>query len=164
MSGPWARKMSATALGLGYLPGAPGTWTSAAAALVHLAVLQAPLPVAAGVLGLLCVLSFALGLSVCRWAQRYYADEDPRTFVMDEAAGYWAAALLFLWWRGPWQTALAVFLAFRLFDVAKPFPVRRLERLPRGWGVMLDDVGAAMYSAVLLWPLCYLVLDRFLPA
>lgn len=159
----WARKMSATVLGLGHLPVAPGTWASAGAALVYLAIRQAPIGLAVGGLILLTTFSFLIGVRVCPWAEEYYGRKDPSVFVLDEATGYWLACLLF-WWKGPLASAAAVFVAFRFFDVLKPFPVGRLERLPRGWGVMLDDIGAAGYSALLLWPVCVFLVEPFLPS
>ena len=57
-----------------------------------------------------------------------------------------------LFWSGtPWVGAAAAFAAFRVFDVAKPPPIRRIERLPGGWGVMADDLAAALYAAACLW-------------
>ena len=154
----WARKMSVTVLGLGYLPVAPGTWGSAGAALVYLALRQAPLWVATGGLVLLTLLSLVVGVKICPWAENHYGAKDPSAFVLDEAAGYWLGCLLF-WWHSPLASAIAVFVAFRIFDVLKPFPVSRLEELPAGWGVMLDDLCAAVYSALLLWPVCFFVID-----
>jgi len=159
----WGRKLSATVLGLGYLPIAPGTWSSAGAALVYMGIMQAPTVLAIGALMLLTAFSLLIGVRVCPWAEEYFGAKDPSAFVLDEASGYWLGCLLF-WWRGPVYSAVAVFFAFRFFDIVKPFPVGQLEQLPGGWGVMLDDLGAAVYSALLLWPVCYLVVDPFLGA
>ena len=75
--------------------------------------------------------------------------------VIDEAAGQWLA-LSALPWLAPrsvdqiWPWA-AAFVGFRILDVLKPFGIRRLESLPRGWGVLLDDVAAGLVVAPLLW-------------
>ena len=121
---------------------------SAAAAAVH-AVLAAAGAGRAGLLAAAAVctlLSIALG----QWAQAFYGSPDPKPFVLDEAAGYFLCAGLV----GPTRLAYAVaavFLWFRLFDVAKPFPLRRLERLPHGIGIVADDLAAAVYAAVAAW-------------
>jgi phosphatidylglycerophosphatase A len=82
---------------------------------------------------------------------------DPREVVADEFAGqavtFFAASFLL---RGVvaagqvWGTAGLGFLLFRVFDIAKPWPIRRLEKLPEGWGVLADDLMAGVYAAVVL--------------
>jgi len=156
------KELTATALGLGRLPFAPGTWASAGAAAVYVALGQAPQPWATAVLWVLFGAAFVAGLAVCPWAEGRYGSNDPRPFVLDEVVGLWLVCLLFQW-RGPVETAAAAFVAFRFFDVLKPFPIRKIEKLPGAWGVMLDDIGAAIYSAALLWPACHLLIDRCLP-
>ncbi|HGY91884.1 MAG TPA: phosphatidylglycerophosphatase A, partial [Planctomycetes bacterium] len=72
--------------------------------------------------------------------------KDPQSFVLDEAAGVWIAALRL---SGPHIDDLVVaFLLFRLFDIWKPWPVARLERLPGGFGVVYDDVAAGVLALV----------------
>jgi len=134
-------KLFATWFGSGLLPAMPGTWGSLAA-----------LPPAAGLawafgpLGpaLLALAASALGL----WAAGRYAhaagEADPPAVVIDEVAGQ-AATCAFVPLT-PLGYAFA-FAAFRLADTLKPWPLRRLERLPGGWGVMADDLGAAVYAA-----------------
>jgi phosphatidylglycerophosphatase A len=74
-------------------------------------------------------------------------DPDPSCVVIDEVAGQ----LLTLLWAAPdWKSVLAGLILFRAFDIVKPFPLRRLERLPTGYGVMLDDVGAGLYALGIL--------------
>jgi phosphatidylglycerophosphatase A len=60
------------------------------------------------------------------------------------AASHWSYVSL------KWTVLLAGFLLFRLFDIWKPFPIRRLEKLPGGWGIMADDWLAGIYAAILL--------------
>ena len=135
-----------TWFGAGFLP-APGTAGSAAAILIALA-----LHYWLGV----CQLGFALmagGLLLPGiWAATYVSRErnlkDPQIVVVDEVIGQWitlagAAAL-------NWKSFLAAFVLFRLFDIWKPPPVRQLEKLPEGTGVVMDDVFAGVYGAVLL--------------
>ena len=156
-------KLASSALGLGHLPVAPGTWASAAAAVVYWLLRQrlAPVPCAVALAGLFLA-ALVLGLLVCPGAQKVYGEQDPGQFVLDEFAGLWLTCLVF-WWRGPSHTAVAAFLAFRFFDIVKPFPVGRLEDVPGRWGVMLDDLAAAVCSAATLWAVCYGVIDKFVP-
>ena len=75
-------------------------------------------------------------------------DPDPSKVVIDEVAGQLAAFLILVpieWW-----SLLAAFLLFRLFDVLKPLGIRRLEAIPNGWGIMLDDLAAGLLSAVVI--------------
>ncbi len=143
-------KLTSSALGLGYLPVAPGTWGSAAAAGVYWLLRAEFGPAGVAVTGGLLVGTLLLGLRVCPGAVRVFGDSDPGRFVLDELAGCWLTCLLF-WGPGAFLTAGAAFATFRVFDVLKPFPIGALERLPRGWGIMADDLGAALYSAGALW-------------
>ena len=90
------------------------------------------------------------------WAADRYAaslgKKDPGAVVIDEVLGQWltlaGAARL-----DQWQVWLAAFTLFRLFDIVKPFPVRRLEAIPGGAGIVIDDLGAGVYAALVLWAL-----------
>ena len=138
--------MIATGFGVAYLtPIAKATLASAVAIAVYAAirwgdedfVFWLPLLIAA---------TFFVGA----WASSRIAteeDSDPSRAVIDEFAGQWAA-VLFL--PVHWQWMLASFVLFRLFDVIKPFGIRRLERVPHGWGIMLDDLAAGVLTAVIL--------------
>jgi phosphatidylglycerophosphatase A len=78
--------------------------------------------------------------------------EDPGHVVIDEVAGQaiaLASAPLFIPMSG-WKYALAAFILFRAFDIIKPPPVRQLERLRAGWGIMMDDVAAGLLALLLL--------------
>ena len=136
--------------GCGRLPWAPGTWGSLGALPLGWAALQ--WGVGFGVLVALAV--FAVGL----WASSLYVrstgGNDPAEVVIDEVAGQ-CLALCF----APLTPAgiLAAFLLFRLFDIAKPFPIRWCERrFADGWGIMLDDVLAALYAGASLLLLRYI--------
>jgi len=139
-------------MGLGWLPVAPGTWGSLPVALgfgllAHFIGLRLLVPVLMG----LCVI---VGSLVClKCADVVIAatgSSDPPEVVADEFAGQ---ALVFVFvgsFAGTYTAATAVlgFLLFRLFDIVKPWPTRRLERLPGGWGVLADDLMAGIYAAV----------------
>jgi phosphatidylglycerophosphatase A len=132
----------ATSLGVGYAPIASGTWGSAAG-LVLWALLPADTTTqAVWIVGLFIVGSWAAGVT-----ERYYGRTDPGEVVVDEVMGM----LLTLFMTGVgWTGAVAGFLLFRLFDIVKPFPARRLEHLPGGVGVMADDAMAAIYANIAL--------------
>ena len=142
--------LTASALGLGLLPVAPGTWASAAAATVCVAARQLAGPWPALTLGALALLAAVAGLAACPRAMKLYESEDPREFVWDELTGQWLTCLLFWPW-GTLANAAGAFALFRLFDVLKPPPVSNAERLPGRWGVMADDLVAALYAAGVLW-------------
>ncbi|HYM01104.1 MAG TPA: phosphatidylglycerophosphatase A [Blastocatellia bacterium] len=76
--------------------------------------------------------------------------KDPSRAVIDEVSGQMISLTPLLFASG-WIAILAGFVLFRLFDIWKPYPIRKLERLPNGWGVMMDDVLAGVYAAVLVW-------------
>ena len=132
----------ATALGVGYVPVAPGTFGSAVGLIVW-AVLPASATVWAVAIGLLLIVGSMTG-SV---AERHFGRTDPRQVVIDEVMGM--LITLFLIPVG-WKGALAGFLLFRAADVIKPFPANRFERLPGGFGVMADDAMAAIYANLAL--------------
>lgn len=133
----------ATAGGAGYAPVAPGTAGSA----VGLAVfwLLQPLPRGWHLLALLAII--AAGLWAAQAAATHFGRHDPSQVVVDEVAGQ-MVTLLFT--GGTMWGLLAGFLLFRALDIAKPWPVRSLERLPGGYGIMADDLMAGLYGNVVL--------------
>ena len=146
-------RLVTTALGIGHLRPAPGTWGSAAALAAGLAInhwLGFP------VLAVATVAVTLVGVAAIRadLAQRRDGDTDPSDIVIDEVAGQWlslcfpAAAF---WWRGMdivWPGWVAAFLFFRLFDIWKPWAVGRADRRGDALGVMLDDLWAGLYAGI----------------
>jgi phosphatidylglycerophosphatase A len=134
----------ATAGYSGYFPIAPGTVGSAVGLLVYAAVWWTQSRVLEVVLiaGL-----FAIGVWAATIAERYFGGIDPGPIVLDEVVGM-LITLAFIP-VGP-SGALAGFVLFRVFDVIKPFPAARLEKLHGGLGVMADDAMAAVYANVCL--------------
>jgi len=142
------------------LPIAPGTWGTIPAVGLHLAadlVLPSALAVFL-VLGALTVAASLLCLAFGSAAERTYGQKDPSPVVLDELAGYCLAASVvrFLFPTASiWPLAGLLFLTSRVFDVAKPFPARRCQRLAGGVGILLDDLAVAPYAvaatALLLW-------------
>ena len=142
--------MVATFFGAGRLRPGPGTWGSAAAALIwyfagraaHLnGWTLAVVTVAAAVVVTL------IGIPAASIVERESGRTDPGFVVIDEVAGQWlvlAAAPL------DWGHALVGFALFRIFDIVKPRPARQLERLHGGTGIMLDDLAAGIYGALVM--------------
>lgn len=145
----WRVRLAATFFGAGTFPAAAGTFGSMVALPFGIALLQLPAPY--GRLALLIAASAALAIGV--WASmRYCASHgvaDPGEVVIDEVAGQWLA-LVFASPDNPWHF-LAAFVLFRFFDVAKIWPANWAERLPGGWGVMMDDIIAGLYAAAFLY-------------
>ena len=132
--------------GLGYAPFAMGTFGTAGAVLVAWLLPAGDLwPVTAGaVFVLACLLTAALG----KRAERLAGGKDPGMVVTDEVAGYFVTIA---WIPKPeLGYLLAGFFVFRLFDVWKPWPVRRLEAIGGGVGILLDDLAAGVFGLVLL--------------
>ena len=128
----------------GYFPVAPGTIGSLAGLVFYLVVWWSQ-SVAAEV-GMIVVL-FLLGIWAGTTSERYFGGIDPGPIVIDEVVGM-LITLAFIP-VGP-SGALAGFFLFRVFDVIKPFPAGRLERLHGGLGVMADDAMAAIYANISL--------------
>jgi phosphatidylglycerophosphatase A len=141
----------ATWFGCGYAPKAPGTAGSLAALVIailleRLAPLQllSPWTFAALALVLFAPAVWAAGVTA-----RSTGLKDPQIVVVDEVIGMWIALAGAATYSIPaW---LAAFVLFRLFDMWKPFPVRQLEHLPGGWGIVADDVMAGVYAALVLF-------------
>lgn len=153
-------RLTASGFGLGYLPLAPGTWASAAAAGVCLLLQRLEGRLGAGLLAALLLVVTVVGVLIAPRAEQIWGRSDPGFFVLDEIAGLWLAVLLF-GRHGGAAGVVGVLVAFRVFDIAKPPPIRLLEELPGGWGVMLDDLAAALYSAAAAWLVWLGVVRRF---
>ena len=144
-------KWLATAGGVGYLPGAPGTWGSVLGLVVGLAAWHA----CAAPVGLILLLASTLiAVAASTTAERLLARHDPSCVVIDEVVGmWWTMALAPAALYGSWTWMLLAFGLFRLFDILKPPPLQRLATAPAGWGIVLDDLGAAVYAAAVMWGL-----------
>ncbi|MGH9535076.1 MAG: phosphatidylglycerophosphatase A family protein [Terriglobales bacterium] len=129
---------------LGYIPWVPATWTSLVAAVFWWWRPPSPLAVLA-----FTAVALLVGGPCCTAAERLQGVGDPRNVVWDEIAGQ-TVTFLFVAPRN-WELALAGFVLFRILDIAKPFPARGLERVPGGWGVMLDDIASGLWAAGALW-------------
>jgi phosphatidylglycerophosphatase A len=147
----------ATGAGAGFSPFAPGTCGALEGVAIYLAVVSL-LPGAAQRFALLLSLSiatFALGVWASSRTCRMSGLEDPSQVVIDEVSGQ-LIALTPLAFAHSVTGVIAGFALFRLFDIFKPYPIRRLEALHGGLGVMADDGLAGIYSALLVWLAIYL--------
>jgi len=157
------KRILTSCFGLGLLPLAPGTWGSLPpvfifAAMSHFGVSAGPIAITMAALvlfgSIVCVLLAPAIIAAT-------GKDDPREVVVDELAGQ---ALTFLpipyffttdstTWEICITTALG-FLFFRLFDIIKPWPIRKLEKLPKGWGILADDLLAGVFAAIVVL-VCY---------
>jgi phosphatidylglycerophosphatase A len=88
-------------------------------------------------------LTLLFGVPAASIVARESGNNDPGFVVIDEVTGQW---ITLLFCPADWRGAAIAFVLFRLFDITKPFPIRRIERLPGGWGIVFDDVGAGLYA------------------
>jgi phosphatidylglycerophosphatase A len=134
--------------GTGYLP-ASGTFASLLTCLILWPLLAWATPPGQILIAIAGTILFSvLNVQLAPWAIAEFGDKDPGRFVLDEAAGI-CLTILFLPARSGWSvgiTLAAAFLAFRVFDITKPPPCKRLEHLPEGWGILCDDLMAAVYA------------------
>ncbi len=137
-------KIFSTFFGAGYFPVGQGTLTSFFIVLLYKFFLYR-LHWAYYLLLILVV--YVLGVVCSSVHSTVLKKKDPHEIVIDEVAGQ----LLILFRLNPtWRLLLIGFFLFRLFDIAKPFPIRQIEKFPKGWGIMTDDIMAAIYSGILL--------------
>ena len=147
----------ATVAGAGYFPVAPGTVGSAVGIGLVAALQTVPFSKAgyAALLIAAIVIIFFLGVWAAGQSEKFFGRTDPRHVVVDEVAGQMMAFLLAP--HATWKILLLGFGLFRLIDVTKPFPAGRAERLPGGWGIMVDDMIAGSYALVALVLLGYII-------
>jgi len=143
----WAT-LVATFFGTGRLRPGPGTWGSLVAMLLWwLIASRLPPALQLPVLIALIVSSIVLGIPAATLEARGCGKQDPSHVVIDEVAGQ---LLTLLGSPIAWKPLLAGFILFRAFDILKPPPIRRLEKLPEGTGIVVDDLGAGVYAFVVL--------------
>ena len=143
----WAT-LAATFFGAGRLRPGPGTWGSGAAVLIWAVVGRwVPAQFQWVVLAALALLAIFIGIPAATRFARAWQTKDPQSVVIDEVAGQWIT-LLFA--PVSWKTLLLGFILFRAFDILKPPPVRQLERLPEGTGIVVDDVAAGLYALLVM--------------
>jgi phosphatidylglycerophosphatase A len=154
------KRLIATCCGLGWLPPAPGSWGSLPPAVVFGLLMYFGVPAVATtvVLGVM-VVAGAVGCILCAPASMAAkGKKDPSEVVADEFAAQ-ALTFLVLPLLTPrpltgWESFLLAgigFLAFRVIDITKPWPIKKLERFPAGWGILADDLAAGVASALIVY-------------
>ena len=136
---------AASVMGIGYLPMAPGTWASLAAAALWL-VFQNYFPGFDRMQWTLVIACIIIGIVSSDYLIKHWGN-DPSQIVIDELAGMWIACLLL---PHQWKVILTAFVLFRFFDIVKPLGIKKMEKLKGGLGVMMDDVLAGIYSNLCL--------------
>jgi phosphatidylglycerophosphatase A len=153
----WA-ELVATFFGVGRLKPGPGTWGSLATVILW-SLTTSRIPVSSrpwATLGAAAVVTL-IGIPAATLVARGSGLKDPQFVVIDEVAGQLVALIAV---PLAWKTFLAGFILFRIFDMWKPFPIRRLERLPEGTGIVVDDLGAGVYALVVMHLLLHFALLR----
>src|SRR5919107_249341 len=158
--------MALATCGVGLIPIAPGTWGSAVGVVLYVALGRGAervfdyavargldlspqtFPLILNTVLLISILVVALvGIWAATRAEKLLGKKDPGAVVVDEVAGQ-LITFLFVPWQTTWTWTVALgFIAFRVFDIWKPYPVRRLEGLGGGLGIMADDMLAGFYAA-----------------
>jgi phosphatidylglycerophosphatase A len=148
----WAT-LVATFFGAGRLKPGPGTWGSLATVIVW-ALASSWIPVASRAWATIVAAGAVtlIGIPAATLVARASGLKDPQFVVIDEVAGQLVTLIAI---PLAWKTFLAGLILFRVFDIWKPFPIRRLERLPEGTGIVVDDLGAGLYALAVMHLLLY---------
>lgn len=143
----WA-SLVGTFFGVGRLRPGPGTWASAVTVLLWAALARALTPSLRFPTSFaLAVLVMLIGIPAATRVARGSGAKDPQFVVIDEVAGQLVALIAV---PLAWKSFLASFILFRAFDILKPPPVRQLEALPEGTGIVLDDIAAGLYALLVV--------------
>jgi phosphatidylglycerophosphatase A len=155
---PWAWAVG-TFFGAGLLRPGPGTYGSVAALLLWYGGAHAFRPAHLALWTLLAAIAAtAIGIPAATIVARESGREDPGHVVIDEVAGQ-LFALIFL--PADWPHAVLALVLFRLLDIFKPPPIRQLERLPDGLGIMMDDVAAGLIACIVAQLLLLILRSQF---
>ncbi len=148
----WAT-LAATFFGAGRLKPGPGTWGSLATIIVW-AFASSRIPVANRTWATIVAAAAVtlIGIPAATLVAGASGLKDPQFVVVDEVAGQLVTLIAV---PLAWKTFSAGLILFRVFDIWKPFPIRRLERLPEGTGIVVDDLGAGLYALAIMHLLLY---------
>ncbi len=141
----------ATGFGVGYSPIAPGTAGTLLAIPIYYFLSEIPPPL----YEITLIGFFFLSIWISENAEGFFGKKDDQRIVIDEIIGF---LITMLWVPKTTRFIIIGFFLFRFFDILKPFPIRRLEkRLKGGFGVVLDDVMAAIYANIILHLICRII-------
>jgi phosphatidylglycerophosphatase A len=146
--GDLAKKLLASAFGLGLAPIAPGSFGALLGVGIHVLVVLC-LSIGVGWWALLAafMINNVAHFALTDWSVRYWRNPDPKNFVLDEVAGYLFVPIILLN-RLTVPGIVAAFLLFRILDIIKVPPARQVDRRMHGpWGILLDDLISAVYAA-----------------
>jgi phosphatidylglycerophosphatase A len=148
----WATQV-ATFFGAGHLKPGPGTWGSLATIIVW-ALASSRIPVANRTWATIVAAAAVtlVGIPAATLVARSSGLKDPQFVVIDEVAGQLVTLIAV---PLAWKTFPAGLILFRVFDIWKPFPIRRLERLPEGTGIVVDDLAAGLYALAVMHLMLY---------
>ena len=150
------KRLLTSCFGLGFLPIAPGTFGSMPVAIVFGLMVRCGAP-AFAILVVMAIFAVAGSVVCVVFSPAIIAatgKTDPAEVVADEFAGQavtFFVLSVFLASTAPLWMVFAAFVLFRIFDVIKPWPIKKLEKLPSGWGILADDLLAGIYAAALLF-------------
>jgi len=137
----------ASFFGIGFLPGMPGTWGSLAAFGIYLLLLFWGVALPSLLIGIPLMVGLCLLAVMISTRAEYTLGHDSGHIVIDEVCGYIVSVMLL---PQSWLIGLYGFALFRVFDIAKPWPVSVSQKLPRGWGVVIDDLLAGVYANLIM--------------
>lgn len=143
-------RLISTGLGVGYFPGAPGTMGTLAGVVVFWFCPQvSAFQLILICLGLTVIGIYSASITEKEMQNKVGSDElhDPEIIVIDEIVGMLVALIAI---PKTLKFVVAAFILFRIFDIAKPFPIKKIEKLPSGWGIILDDVAAGIFANLIL--------------
>lgn len=150
---PLLPKLIATSFGVGFLPVMPGTWGAILGVLLWLPLyIWCNAATTVTVTAIAAVVLAVAGTWASGVSEKYWG-KDPVIACVDETVGQWISLLPVV--MCPWWEILLSLGLFRFFDIFKPLGIRKTERLPRGWGMMGDDILAAIYSAAIILVINY---------
>ena len=153
----------ATCFGLGYSPYFPGTCGALVGVAIYLplAYFVPGEPVQSIAIAAALILWSIITVALGGWAEQFFGCKDCGSFVSDEVAGLLLTLLLWRIHSDPLLTILWAFPITRIIDMIKVPPARQLEKLPRGWGVLADDLWGSLYAAGLLHALMWMIPSWF---
>ena len=148
------KRLLTSCFGLGLMPFAPGTWGSLPVAIIFLVLSLSGVSTLAisVVMALIAVCASLVCIFFGPEVIERTGKKDPSEVVADEVAGQAVTYIGAMSFAGSSGVVIAVvgFAAFRLFDITKPAPCRRLEKFPKGFGILADDIMAGVYAAIIL--------------
>lgn len=154
---PLLPKLLATSFGVGFLPVAPGTWGAMLAIVLWLPLYLWATPVVCVAVTACATAVYAVAGTWASSVSERYWGKDPVIACADETVGQWIS-LLPVVPACPWWEILLSLALFRFFDIFKPLGIRAMERLPRGYGMMADDILSGVYTAAILLTVNHFVL------